>query len=265
MLEGGALLARFAPVIHHLGRPTLAKQYFDAMRDLLNVTNCSVIAFPDNAAPFPVVLESLTDEGYLVDSIREYCETGHLHDPFIPVDEDVGPVVLQYGLQDLPEEERDRFQFPMEGLDSEIVFYGWISRIRVHGAFQRSKPDRAFTEPEVRFLKDAMPFLLELFRRHLDSLPGLSEVLEAYAGGGKGKMESLLSYFQAYLKNSGYGLSPREIEICAHIILGYSSTSIALRLDISESTVFTHRKKIYTKMNISSQCELFMKYFQGVM
>ncbi|MDF2810952.1 MAG: transcriptional regulator, LuxR family [Microvirga sp.] len=49
----------------------------------------------------------------------------------------------------------------------------------------------------------------------------------------------------------------REMEVAAHVLSGYSNPSIALRLGISQHTVKVHRKRLYGKLSISSQAELF--------
>ncbi len=52
-------------------------------------------------------------------------------------------------------------------------------------------------------------------------------------------------------------LTAREREIAQLILIGHSSNSISLNLGISLPTVKTHRRNIYTKLQISSQAELF--------
>ncbi|QGZ56881.1 response regulator transcription factor [Paraburkholderia acidiphila] len=53
------------------------------------------------------------------------------------------------------------------------------------------------------------------------------------------------------------GLTQREAEILAHIVVGYQALAISLRLGISINTVATHRKRAYAKLQLSSQTELF--------
>jgi DNA-binding CsgD family transcriptional regulator len=61
-----------------------------------------------------------------------------------------------------------------------------------------------------------------------------------------------------------YGLSPREAEVCAHIVLGYSTLAIGLNLGVSVNTVATHRKRAYLKLGVCSQNVLFERYFRLV-
>ncbi|MFD1158888.1 response regulator transcription factor [Roseovarius aestuarii] len=55
----------------------------------------------------------------------------------------------------------------------------------------------------------------------------------------------------------GNVLTVREREIAQLILIGHSSNSISLNLRISLATVKSHRRNIYSKLQISSQAELF--------
>lgn len=56
----------------------------------------------------------------------------------------------------------------------------------------------------------------------------------------------------------GSRLSKQEIAVCARIITGHSTESIALNLGISAYSVATYRRRAYAKLNVSSQNELFL-------
>jgi DNA-binding CsgD family transcriptional regulator len=57
--------------------------------------------------------------------------------------------------------------------------------------------------------------------------------------------------------HEGARLTEREADVCARIVLGMSTTGIALDLRISKNTVATLRKRAYDRLGISSQNELF--------
>ncbi len=59
-------------------------------------------------------------------------------------------------------------------------------------------------------------------------------------------------------------LSKRECEIVHLILKGYSSKAIAGLLDISPETVKVHRKRFHTKLDISSQAELFSLFLEAI-
>jgi len=52
-------------------------------------------------------------------------------------------------------------------------------------------------------------------------------------------------------------LSPKERDVCRAILLGQDEKGIAAAMGISLNTVITHRRRLYSKLNITSQSELF--------
>lgn len=59
-------------------------------------------------------------------------------------------------------------------------------------------------------------------------------------------------------------LTSRESEITHFLLKGHSAKSIARLLDISPGTVRNHMKSIYSKLEISSQSELFGLFFEAL-
>ena len=53
-----------------------------------------------------------------------------------------------------------------------------------------------------------------------------------------------------------YGLTRREREVLAFILLGHDSPTIAERLTLSDNTVRSHKKNLYRKLGIHSKQEL---------
>jgi len=52
------------------------------------------------------------------------------------------------------------------------------------------------------------------------------------------------------------GLSPREAEVAVYASRGFTALNIAARLNVAESTVKTHLKRIYKKLGVCSRVEL---------
>jgi DNA-binding CsgD family transcriptional regulator len=66
--------------------------------------------------------------------------------------------------------------------------------------------------------------------------------------------------FDRYCRRLALGaprLSSREIQVCAHIVLGLRSEDIAHKLGLSVNTILSHRRRAYARLKISSQNELF--------
>ena len=54
----------------------------------------------------------------------------------------------------------------------------------------------------------------------------------------------------------GFGLTPRELDIVATIVAGFSNKEIARHLSISEDTVKNHLTNVFDKLGVSSRLEL---------
>lgn len=59
-------------------------------------------------------------------------------------------------------------------------------------------------------------------------------------------------------------LTRRERQVLFYMISGYSSALTAQRLETSEGTIKNHRKKIYRKLDIGSQAELFSLFINCI-
>jgi len=58
-------------------------------------------------------------------------------------------------------------------------------------------------------------------------------------------------------------LSPREKEVALYIANGISTNDIAKKLGIKSNTVSTFRKKIFNKLSISTNVELFKLFLNN--
>jgi DNA-binding CsgD family transcriptional regulator len=55
-------------------------------------------------------------------------------------------------------------------------------------------------------------------------------------------------------------LTPREADIVRLILQGYPSTAIADKLGVSRGTIKNHRLRLYEKLDITSEREIFLRY-----
>lgn len=120
-----------------------------------------------------------------------------------------------------------------------IVYVNWY----------RAVPDGRFQPDDLFALQHMSAVCISAVRKHLALMP-------PKIGGGTNHGERL-QLIQRLLMNRCYCLTPREAQICAHVVLGYSSCAIAGLLGLAESTVGTFRKRAYARLGISSQSELF--------
>ena len=60
------------------------------------------------------------------------------------------------------------------------------------------------------------------------------------------------------------GLTPRERQIVALVLAGHGSEGIARKLGISRGTVKNHRRRLYDKLDITTERELFLTYLDAL-
>ena len=104
-------------------------------------------------------------------------------------------------------------------------------------------------------LDSLLPVIASLCRRHWPKLDPSSLT-------GTGRLgHHLAASFDLFGSSK---LSPREADIVRLILKGHSSKSIARIFDNSPETVKVHRKRIYTKLDIASQGELFSMFLEAL-
>ncbi|MBK1841949.1 helix-turn-helix transcriptional regulator [Azospirillum sp. YIM B02556] len=111
-----------------------------------------------------------------------------------------------------------------------------------------------FTDAEVRTVRTVLPFLTSVFRRHWQSAGMPAD------GRDDSRPDHQPDGIDRGLLQRIDRLSPREKEIVGLLIGGHSTLSISLRLDISGTTVKTHRKNLYSKLGVGTIHELFSLY-----
>ena len=122
-----------------------------------------------------------------------------------------------------------------------------LSRIRSEGGFDALAIAR---------LTQAFPMIAAILSRlwaHLSR-----DEPRRLPSGAVGNIDHLFEDFGRGL------LSPREREVALLILKGHSSESIGYHLGISTATVKTHRQKLYAKLNLSTQQELFSTFLRGL-
>jgi two-component system, NarL family, nitrate/nitrite response regulator NarL len=80
---------------------------------------------------------------------------------------------------------------------------------------------------------------------------------------GRESVSNLVQYLRTLVQSSGeearqrkFGLTPRELEIVAAVVAGYSNKEIAEHFKISEDTVKHHLSNIFDKLGVSTRLEL---------
>jgi len=116
-------------------------------------------------------------------------------------------------------------------------------------------PNRPVVDEPFLHLSSILPVLQALCHRHWPRL-------EPDCVEGRGRLSSHLQ--QAFDRFGSKVLSRREAEIVRLILKGHSSKSMARIFTVSPETVKVHRKRIYAKLDIASQGELFATFIEAL-
>jgi len=116
-------------------------------------------------------------------------------------------------------------------------------------------------ERRTRFPKREIAEMRSLFPL-LDSLHRLHRSLGRPKGAAPRQEPGLppIDYRQAVDGYLADQLTPREREIVGLILLGYPTAKVAARLKLSVNTIKNHKKRMYNKLDITTERELFLGF-----
>lgn len=239
-------------VIAHLGTPRFISSLMGGTgRAIARVDVCSLFRYDQDGRPANFGTASCVSEEVTRLTAERYAAGLGLHDPM---------------RRSLPGRERDCapavFHLTRDGIDHpayrEMCFTrtGTLERMSVLCPdeqawysinFYRTHHSGLFASNEIAALKELAPLISSLVLKHV-AVSGMSEVVLA---------EPPQERITRRLRDRAPDLSDRETEICALVLLGHTSESIALKLNLSVNSVQTYRKRAYVKLSIGSQNELF--------
>jgi DNA-binding NarL/FixJ family response regulator len=94
-------------------------------------------------------------------------------------------------------------------------------------------------------------------------LKAIQTVMSGEYWVGRESVSNLVQYLRTLVQSSSdearqkkFGLTPRELEIVAAVVAGYSNKEIAEYFKISEDTVKHHLSNIFDKLGVSTRLEL---------
>jgi DNA-binding CsgD family transcriptional regulator len=121
----------------------------------------------------------------------------------------------------------------------------------------RYEHSRRFRKSELNLLEIAEPLIREAVCRHWNERPFDPDDMQETAPNHD-RFRQSLDDFGARV------LSPREHEVCQLLLRGHSSKSAARVLTISPETERIHRRRVYGKLNVSSQVEVMAKFMTAL-
>jgi len=164
-------------------------------------------------------------------------------------DKALGPAIIRVDISGQMAPELRNAVYPH--VRERVLICSGGSQAAVGLSIIRSDDHGRFSDAEVACLADLADTLLALLAKHAElssSEPSLTMALTS-----RDEIERTIAA-------APEALPRREIEVCAGIVYGQTTTGIALALGIGEESVMTYRRRAYQRLNIGSQRELLMWY-----
>ncbi|TWG97314.1 Response regulator containing a CheY-like receiver domain and an HTH DNA-binding domain [Mesorhizobium sp. J18] len=119
------------------------------------------------------------------------------------------------------------------------------------------RTSRFFRETEIRILQTRFPVFQALHETDLRTRSAdFRRTSTASVVGDSPRREPIIS------ADIWPELSPRERELVQLILAGHPTAAIAEQMNIAIGTVKNHRRRIYDKLDITTERELFLQFFQ---
>ncbi|MGA4635329.1 LuxR C-terminal-related transcriptional regulator [Pseudomonas solani] len=142
------------------------------------------------------------------------------------------------------------------GLSEELGYFTTPAlHCRAVLSLMRGEGGAAFTEEEMRLLRNAQPVVAQVVRL-------------AWEARGEPAADAVLPTTHVRTVFSSFGeelLTRREHKIAQLLLQGYSSQQIADQLRITRGTVKVHRRNLYDKLEVGSQAEFFGLFVRELM
>ena len=247
----------FGRIVDQLGTDEFHSTLRAALHELTGFNSCIILAF--TAADEPVVLEHCST--IQPDRFRHcYVKQAYRFDPFYQA----ALAGKQIGVSRI----KEIFDYDFDASPYHNIYYRHVplideigilcpvtERQTIHISLGRCDGSQRFDRSVLENLHAAEPLVASLVRKHALLRPDLCQrAVQPPPAKGDELDTSWLRRFNA---------TRREIEVASLVLRGHTNASIACVLGISEDTVKVHRKRLYVKLNISSQAELFMMYMDN--
>ena len=242
-MDSAKQMARIAHAVATVGTSTFPQALTALCQGVFACDSLFVALFSHDHAPRQ--LYSSLDDAATACTIGPYLSYAYLLDPFYSLFKaDIGTSVVSLDAcapDDFRTSDYYRMFYAETGLRDEVTIFvatgtgsSIVLSLGQRGAQTRRGPDACAG------LTALLPVIAALCLKHWPDL-----ALNLPAAG------------PAFDRLGLPRLSPREAEVVRMMLKGHSSKSMARLLAISPETVKVHRKRIYSKLGLTSQGELF--------
>ena len=262
-MQSGQLAETFSQLIAAIGHTSFGRSLFETIVNQVEIDHCTgFVLFNDRVQPLFICARNIGVEDHAISLAEEYVESGWTSDPILG---DMHKGSRQFfGTQLLDPRVafggvyRQKF-YDRPKIQQEVACSGSVSGANIYIGLYRRKGQPVFTSDEVEVFRTLEKPILHACAKHFEVRNSFDDGQD-WMSQTPVSREELFAEVKRVLQEDQGGLSAREVEVCAGIVLGYSANALGLNLGISENTVATHRKRAYAKLNICSQNELFTRF-----
>jgi len=258
-----------AGLLPAIGRASFARQFLQAIETLVAFQYAFMFAYRPRLHPHPVY--STVSPGAMHEAVDRYVAASYIVNPVY----NAYLAGLQSGVYRITELAPDAFfssevygNLEVQVVEDEELGYrtpGWpegqaelVVALRMpHDELieiSLSQPQEiGFSDGSIERIEAILPLLEALMLGHWEI--ARREVVDSPE----------VPILEQLIRDFGRGiLTEREQQVVQFVLKGYSSTAIALSLDVSLATVKSHRQNLYSKLKISAQQELFNRFLQSI-
>ncbi|MDX8440545.1 helix-turn-helix transcriptional regulator [Mesorhizobium australafricanum] len=231
----------------NIGSPQFPQALAEALRLLAPFEMMNAFQYAPDGTAHDLFNEDIPVERVVI--VDHYLAGAYLLDPFYDAVRQSGDPRLLVMRNLTPDEfhqtEYYRRHYASTKISDEVGFVlpldrgviGVLSLSRIGGGL--------FADGKIETMAQAAPVVCALAARHWRA----ASVASVPASGSR-----------AIPRIEHQRLTRRENEIVNLLLKGHSSLSTALQLSLSPNTIKVHRRRIYEKLNLSSQAELFLLF-----
>jgi len=240
-----------------------ADKFFGVLADILlsnvSASHCSIWHYIDDRAPQRLYDHAPSDERHYLHTelLRAAYVIGPYYSGLVKTRAETGfYLISDIAPEGFAESEYYRTYYKPKGVSDEGMFFIRLSDAQSIGVLiEKVGADNHFTVAETARMGCLSEITASLICHHV-------------GGNGEGVIEADESTPQSVVTAAfeSFGsslLSEREREICTLILKGHSSKSGARILNISPETERVYRKRLYGKLGVVSQGELFWLFIRA--
>lgn len=251
--------------INAVGTERFGACFFNMVQDRVDADQCTVFARSTIGEVLVLVAEGRTPG--MSDLVKclsaEYASGAFRSDPVMKRAADLSdqrPHILFIDPSEIGDRNYRRRFYEEPQIAQEAALIAGYQGKSIYASFYRAKGQRVFSSIDSEEIERFADIAFALLRKHLEL-----RAPAAFGLADHGERQALiLERVREALLADCRKLTPREAEVCSFILLGYTVLGASMHLNISVNTVATHRKRAYAKLSISSQNELFARYFSAV-